>query len=313
MAPLVSINLCCYNSEKYLRETLQSIINQTYTDWELVIINDGSSDSTESIIHEYIKQGYPIIYHYQENKGLGYSRNEALKRSQGEFIAFIDHDDLWMPEKLEKQVTILESDEKIALVYSNFIKYNTMKGTRRTALKGAQPEKFAFPALLKKYSIGIMTVVIRYETLKNLDHYFDESLNLSEDYDLFLRIAYKSNVAYINEPLALYRIHENMSSLKHFKYRPDEKTYILNKLLLYDPEIPVKYKEAFFYAIAKNSRSKAISFLLEGDTERGKKVIAPFKFIDVKFFIIFLISSIPSSIYRLFSNLVRRQIIKRGV
>ena len=113
--PTVSINLCCYNGEKYLREALDSIINQTYKDWELVIINDGSKDSTESIIYEYIKQGYPIVYHYQENHGLGYSRNEALKRSHGEYVAFIDHDDVWMPEKLEKQIPLFYKNPKMAI------------------------------------------------------------------------------------------------------------------------------------------------------------------------------------------------------
>ena len=120
MNPRVSINLCCYNSERYLRETLDSIVSQTYKDWELIIINDGSSDATESIVSEFIKRGHPIVYHYQANKGLALSRNEALKRSRGEYIAFIDHDDLWMPEKLEKQILALESNPEIDFFYGNF-------------------------------------------------------------------------------------------------------------------------------------------------------------------------------------------------
>ena len=81
MSQKVSINLCCYNSEKYLKETLDSIVKQTYKDWELVIINDGSCDSTESIIDHYIEQGHPIVYKYQKNQGLSSSRNEAIKLS----------------------------------------------------------------------------------------------------------------------------------------------------------------------------------------------------------------------------------------
>ena len=108
MAPLVSINLCCYNSEKYLRETLDSIVNQTYKDWELVIINDGSTDATELIIQEYQARSYPIVYHYQKNNGLSKSRNKALQLSKGKYIAFIDHDDIWIAEKLQKQILLME-------------------------------------------------------------------------------------------------------------------------------------------------------------------------------------------------------------
>ena len=132
MNPKVSINLCCYNSEKYLRETLDSIVKQTYKDWELIIINDGSSDSTEAIIYEYIKQGYPIAYHYQRNKGLAFSRNKALELSQGKYVAFIDHDDLWLPDKLEKQASILEKRPEIDFLYGNyFIKRGSRDDRRR--------------------------------------------------------------------------------------------------------------------------------------------------------------------------------------
>ncbi len=161
MNPKVSINLCCYNSEKYLRETLDSIVNQTYNDWELIIINDGSSDSTESIIHEYIKQEYPIIYHYQENKGLGFSRNEALKRSQGKYIAFIDHDDLWMPEKLEKQIPLFERDSKIGLVFCDTIFFNEKGKSKRDYSQKKYWTGWCFSELLTDYFLSMPTVVIR--------------------------------------------------------------------------------------------------------------------------------------------------------
>src|SRR5438874_5550918 len=106
MNPTVSITLCCFNSERFLAETLRSIIDQTYKDWELVIINDGSTDSTESIIQTFIDRKWPIVYHSQQNAGLGRSRNKAVELSRGEFIALIDHDDLWEPEKLARQIPL---------------------------------------------------------------------------------------------------------------------------------------------------------------------------------------------------------------
>ena len=119
MPPKVSINLCCYNGEKYLEETLQSIFLQTYTDWELVVVNDGSTDSTERIIKSHKAAGKPIVYHYQENAGLGSARNKALQLSSGSYIALIDQDDIWLSEKLEKQVRAFEVDRLLGLVYSD--------------------------------------------------------------------------------------------------------------------------------------------------------------------------------------------------
>src|ERR671930_69372 len=114
----VSINLCCYNGEKYLEETLQSIFHQTYKDWELVVVDDGSIDTTERIIKSHMAAGKLIMYHYQENAGLGSARNKALQLSRGSYIALIDQDDIWLPEKLEKQVRAFELDRALGRVYA---------------------------------------------------------------------------------------------------------------------------------------------------------------------------------------------------
>ncbi len=213
MAPIVSINLCCYNSEEFLEETLQSIFAQTYKDWELIIINDGSTDSTESIIKEYISQGYPIVYHWQENHGLGYFRNEALKRSRGQYIAFIDHDDLWLPGKLEKQLRYLHTHPEYGFLYSNA--YVMQDGNRRLvySMRATMPQGSVFRTFLTRYPVNLQTVVIRKILLDGLDYWFDENLDLSEEYDFFLRLLYKTLAGYHKEPLAVYRLHSNMSTV----------------------------------------------------------------------------------------------------
>ncbi|MEO8035126.1 MAG: glycosyltransferase family A protein [Acidobacteriota bacterium] len=99
MPPLVSVNLCCYNSERFLEETLQSIFTQTFADWELVVINDGSEDSTDAIIRRHQESGRRIVYHPQANAGLGASRNKAIELSQGKYIALICGDDAWYPHR----------------------------------------------------------------------------------------------------------------------------------------------------------------------------------------------------------------------
>ncbi len=232
MPPTLSINLCCYNSEKYLRETLDSIVNQTYKDWELVIINDGSSDCTEVIINEYINQGYPIIYHCQENQGLGYSRNKAIELSKGEYIAIIDHDDIWLPSKLKKQMSLFKNRPEIGLVYSEGIIFfpngvNELYShfSNHRYYRGYVLDKLFFNDFVICSSIVVKRSVI--------DHvgWFDPSFNHVEEYDLLLRISEKYSFDYLDEPLVQYRIHESNAS-RNISHTQIELVRLIKNVLL---------------------------------------------------------------------------------
>lgn len=253
MKPAISINLCCYNSEKYLRETLQSIVNQTYKDWELVIINDGSSDSTESIILEFINQGYPIIYHYQENRGLGASRNEALKLSQGEYIALIDHDDIWLPQKLEKQIPLF-IDPQVGLVYCGALHF--LDGTKFAystydlgppACKGN-----IFGTLLANYGLTLSTIVIRRSVLVGIP-WFPEEMVIAEELDLILRIAYSWKIDYVLEPFVKYRVYEGNTTVKATESEYQEREEILKRLVRFFPFIMNEYKRELAHFREKNT------------------------------------------------------------
>src|SRR5439155_15687014 len=104
-------------------ETLQSVFAQTYVDWELVVVNDGSTDATDAIIRRHLAEGRPIVYVSQANAGLSVARNEALRRSTGGLIAFLDHDDLWEPRKLERQVPLFDRNSRVGLVYSDCLNF----------------------------------------------------------------------------------------------------------------------------------------------------------------------------------------------
>ena len=297
MPPTVSINLCCYNSEKYLEETLQSIFAQTYKDWELVIVNDGSTDSTESIIKECISQGYPIVYHWQENHGLGYSRNEALKRSCGKYIAFIDHDDLWLPEKLSKQVSFFESNPQINFLYGNFLMYDEGKGKKYLADRRRQPSGFVFERFLRRYPIGILTVLVRKKVFDKLDAVFDNNLKLAEEYDVFMRILHDARASYMAEPLAVYRIHLDMSSLKFIENYPDEIAYVSEKLKKLDKNNPQKYAKAFQDQKIQLEYLKAKIEMAQGNFKKARNYLIPYKFFSHKFFIVYCASHFPPSLW----------------
>jgi glycosyltransferase involved in cell wall biosynthesis len=204
----VSINLCCYNSEEFLEETLQTIQAQTFTDWELVIINDGSSDSTDEIIKRYASQDARIVYHSQQNIGLSRSRNRAIELSRGEFIAFIDHDDLWEPTHLEAQVNAF-TDDRIGLVYTDRL---NIQDDREHPI--CRMSEYLTPAsgdvffdIVAGVYINPSMAMVRKSVLDDVG-LFDVSYHFVEEADLFLRIARKYHFAYIDEPLTVYRYHE---------------------------------------------------------------------------------------------------------
>jgi len=119
----VSVIVCCYNSERYLKETLKSIKDQTYKKWELVIINDGSKDNTEKIILDFknINKHLSITYYKQQNLGLPYARNKALELCHFEWVGILDHDDLWKIDKLEKQIKEIRSNPKSHLFFGDLL------------------------------------------------------------------------------------------------------------------------------------------------------------------------------------------------
>ena len=226
MPVTVSINLCCYNSKRYLKETLDNIINQSYENWELVIVNDGSTDETELIVREYIDRGFPIKYLYQENRGIGYSRNKALELSSGEYVALIDHDDLWLPSKLQRQVDFLIKNPETILCYTDG--YFLYGGTK-SEVKFSSGSKFhrgsVFPHLIEHDFISLPSVLIN-RSLSGDALFFNPRYRFSEDYELFLRLSLQSKIDFIDEPLVYYRIHgSNFSNNVNVQIEEDEEIY----------------------------------------------------------------------------------------
>lgn len=298
MPPSVSINLCCYNSEKYLRETLDSIVAQTYKDWELVIINDGSTDSTECIIQEYIAQGHPIAYYYQENKGLGYSRNEALKRSKGKYVAFIDHDDLWMPEKLLRQVHVFDNDPGTGFIYSNYYKLFEIKNRNLTlALKNKQPHGMVFERFLANYPVCVSTIMIRKESLDKLEHWFDTNLHLAEEYDVMMRFLYLNKASYISDPLSIYRIHSNMYSTVLRKDWPTELQFVMEKLSHMEAGFNDKFKAALKTMRRRIIYIESIYYMSLGKKSKARQLIYPVMFCHIRYLLIYLITYTPKQFW----------------
>lgn len=214
--PRFSVQVCCYNSERYLAQTLESIANQNFSDWELVIVNDGSKDATEDIVRRFEKKGLPITYHYQENKGFASARNKALELSRGEWVAILDHDDVWHPDKLAVQNVSIEKFPTAELHFSNS-EWFTDEG--KIARKTIEDGRFK-PGIMKDPFMKLLgegcfidseTVVIRRKTLTELGG-FNETYRYIVDYDLFLRVAKNRDIFYEDKVLAGWRMHPSQAS-----------------------------------------------------------------------------------------------------
>lgn len=204
---LVSIITPVYNKEKYVEETIQSVQAQTYENWELIIVDDCSSDHSAEIIKEYADQDKRIFYYKNENNsGAAESRNRAIALAKGDYIAFLDSDDLWNPEKLEKQMEFMQK-RQCAFCYSacNVI---DIHGTPTGKVRHV-PEKVDYKTLLKGNSIPCLTVVLERERfqdirMKKMGH---------EDYILWLDLLQQCGTAYgITEALGSYREYDNSLS-----------------------------------------------------------------------------------------------------
>jgi glycosyltransferase involved in cell wall biosynthesis len=300
--PKVSINLCCYNGEAFLAETLDSICAQTYSHWELVIINDGSTDATEAIVTRYQNREVPIVYHYQQNQGLGAARNKALELSSGALIAFIDQDDVWLPEKLEKQIRLFENPE-IGLVYCDAIFFNDSGQCKRLYKKTPFGTGHCFDMLLENYFLSLPTVMLRKTAIHGLDYGFDPRFNMIEEADLFRRIGYTWKLALVNEPLARWRVHQ--ASWTYTKYNRifEETDLMLEAYSRLFPDFPDNYRTSINRLRIRTAIDAALSNVRNYRKPEARAVIRPYRWMNRKAFLIFLLTLLPMKIIALLYTL----------
>ena len=215
-----SVMICCYNSEKYLRETLDSVINQTHQNWEIVIINDGSTDKTEEIILEYKNDGVPIIYFKQENQGFAAARNKAVELSNGEWIAIIDHDDVCFPRRFEIQADDIKKNADANLFFANTV-YFTNDGVEISRhFERVNPcemnlSKGNAMSNLLAYGGFIPTSSVTFNKKAALSvGGFDTSYRYVVDYDFFLKMGLKFNFCANEELVSKWRVHEGQLTQK---------------------------------------------------------------------------------------------------
>lgn len=243
----VSVVIPVYNVEKYIAQTIESVLAQTYQDFEIIIVDDGSVDQTLAICQQFNEPRLQIIQ--QKNRGASSARNRGIRYSQGEYIALLDGDDKWLPEKLEHQVQHLETRPELGVSFCRAA-FMDDQGKPLGIYQMPQLTGIDVPSLLKANAIGSgSTPVIRravFEAIQFQDHsqgeiqtcYFDESLQRSEDLECWIRILLQTDwkIEGISNPLVFYRINPNSLSSNVLKEHESWEE-VVTKVRTYAPDL----------------------------------------------------------------------------
>lgn len=230
MNPLISIVVPVYNAAAYLNETIQSVIAQTYTNWELLLVDDGSTDHSATICKDFAQKDERIFYFHKPNGGQASARNLGIQKSKGTWISFLDSDDLWLPEKLADQLEEMETHNP-DFMYGLGYYYYPERAQKLKAYQWVSGEMTGtefFETLYHSCAVNTNTVLVKKNLLTDLGG-FDESTTLrgTEDWDLWLRIAKKVNRIYGSPKRNVYyRIHADGIHLQHARM-------LIGKLAIY--------------------------------------------------------------------------------
>ena len=223
---LVSVILPTYNRAKVLPRAIESVLGQTYDNIELIIVDDGSRDNTKEIVKEFQRQDDRILYlQNKRNLGANVARNIGIMNSNGEFIAFIDSDDIWVPWKLERQIeTIRRSLGSCSIVYSGFIRIYT---TEDETIMSYYPQKsftvsdntsLHLNLLINANFIGLPTILMPKWYIRRNKLFFDEKMPRLQDWEFFLRLSKHCSFKFIPEPLVISYVQSDSISMNHKKF-----------------------------------------------------------------------------------------------
>ena len=291
MNNLVSIIMNCRNGERYLNESLASVLNQTFLNWELIFVDNMSDDQSKKIFFQH--QDKRLKYFYtNSNLNLGAARQFALDQCRGDFIAFLDTDDLWERQKLENQIKYF-SDPQVGMVISNTIFFSDKK--KKIFYKKKPPTGYILNELLNKYFISLETLVCRKFFLDKILFKFDEDFTMISDLDLALRLSKVSKLEYSPKILAKWRIHGASETWKKTEKFFSEKLLLFSKLqndIKFNNDEETKknlnfFKNNIYYNIIYNQ--------IENSFEKSE-ILDNFKKInnkDIKYILTFLLLNLP--------------------
>lgn len=310
--PEVSVIIPVYNCERYIAEAVESVLAQSYRDYEIIVVDDGSTDGTRRALEPYMGA---IRYIYQENRGEPAARNAGIRNAAGEFIAFLDADDLWLPDKLELQIGYFDSHRDYGLVYTDdktFDDNGIIEESVKLCRNLEQPSGWIFGQLFMENLFQTSSVILRKECIDKVG-LFDETLLIGCDYHMWLRIARHFKVGYLDKPLSMYRQHTNMATRtvsRNLRNGEPWGVLVLKKILeLYPETVSELGKAVVNRRLSELYFSLAYSCLDEGNASKARKLIGRalgYSPTNLRYQLYYLISLLGSSRVSTIRGIYRR-------
>jgi glycosyltransferase involved in cell wall biosynthesis len=265
--PLVSIIMNCYNGEKYLREALDSVLCQSYQNWEIIFWDNHSTDKSGEIFQSYL-DGRLNYYYKATHVHLSEARNQAVLNSKGVLIAFLDVDDYWLPNKLEYQVLSF-ADPQVGMSCANYILLNERtrkkQKTQKVAFTRTLASGYVLNNLLSDYFVHFSTFIVRREALAGFEYLFDSRFSVIHDFDFVIRLSLNWKLASIQEPMSFYRWHDkNFGSISSLHINDEYRLWYEEAKL-----IPSIIKCPNFKVLTRKIRwFEIVKLICEGDRHR---------------------------------------------
>jgi len=274
-AASVSVVIPTYNCARYIAETLESVLRQSLRPHEIIVVDDGSTDDPQRVLEQYRDR---IIYIYQENAGEPAARNTGIRQARGDFIAFLDADDLWLPDKLKFQMDYFEKHPEVALVYSDmklFDETGIVHESVKEWLKMSPPSGYVFRELFAETLFGSGTVILRKACVERVG-FFDEAFLVGSDYEMWLRMARHFKFGYVDKPLLMYRHHATMATRglgRALQNGIPWEGKVINKILTLFPEAEKELgRSAVRRRLARPYLYLGVSWLNHGDHIEARRL-----------------------------------------
>ena len=286
----------CYNSQTYLQEAIDSIITQTYSDWELLFWDNQSTDNSAEIVQSY--NDPRIKYYYApEHTPLGKARNLVLKKITGNFVAFLDCDDIWLPKKLQLQLDLMQRSN-LKMCYGGVIYIDENSEEKSRFLPDAHTGN-VFRQLLKRYEVNMQSVMLR----NDFDIHFDDTMQFSPDFDLFMKTAARYPVGVIHDYLVKYRELSDSLTSKKIDRWGIEYEQTLNDIFTAQPELSSRYPTEYQLAYAKVAYYKARYSISRGNMHEARELLAPYRSASLTYALLYALTFFPATLWHFIHKL----------
>ena len=292
----VSILMNCYNCDRFLDETIQSVYAQTFQDFEIIFIDNCSKDKSKQITLKYDDK---ITYYQTPNfMSLGEARTFGLQFCTSPYLAFLDTDDLWHPTLLEESIKILEDDKNnFSMTYSNIEFIDEKSNFDKILFKQKMPSGNIFRNLIEGYFITIASVVVKRECVKNVGNQFNPEYQLIADLELFTNIAYKYEIKYIDKVLAKVRKHSSSLTSNKFVRFPIETEMYITHLSKTIDNFEKKYAKELRILDITMKYQYALAKWMSGDYKEARDKLYKILLLRKKYIVVFLFMFLPYSFF----------------